>query len=91
MTLVRTITKPWAPEILVALTSRACRFNRLAADLGGLADRTLFRRLVELQDAGLVERLVDCGPPIRVSYQLTAAGGRAARAVQQLTLLEEVG
>ena len=37
-------------------------------------DRVLTERLRELEAEGIVERLVDPGPPVRVSYRLTSRG-----------------
>jgi DNA-binding HxlR family transcriptional regulator len=39
-----------------------------------IADRMLAARLKELESRSLVVRKVDPGPPVRVSYELTAAG-----------------
>jgi DNA-binding HxlR family transcriptional regulator len=50
------------------------------AGIPGISDRVLTERLRELEQEGLVERLVDPGPPVRVSYRLTARG----RAVQPI-------
>jgi DNA-binding HxlR family transcriptional regulator len=48
------------------------------ADIGkavpGLSDRLLSQRLRELEDEGLVERDVESGTPVRVTYSLTEAG-----------------
>ena len=56
------------------------RFNQLLMGIPGISDRVLTERLRELEYEGLVERLVDPGPPVRVSYRLTARG----RALQQV-------
>jgi DNA-binding HxlR family transcriptional regulator len=50
------------------------RFNQLLTGIPGISDRVLTERLRELENEGIVERLVDPGPPVRVSYQLTARG-----------------
>lgn len=50
------------------------RFNQLLMGIPGISDRVLTERLRELELEGLVERLVDPGPPVRVSYRLTASG-----------------
>jgi DNA-binding HxlR family transcriptional regulator len=50
------------------------RFNQLLMGIPGISDRVLTERLRELEYEGLVERLVDPGPPVRVSYRLTASG-----------------
>jgi DNA-binding HxlR family transcriptional regulator len=56
------------------------RFNQLLMGIPGISDRVLTERLRELEYEGLVERLVDPGPPVRVSYRLTQRG----RALQQV-------
>src|SRR5258708_17374409 len=63
----------WAPEILLALAERPRRFNWLLQDIIGISDRMLAVRLRELEDAHLVERHVETGPPIAVYYRLTDA------------------
>jgi len=50
------------------------RFNQLLTGIPGISDRVLTERLRELETEGIVERLVDPGPPVRVSYRLTARG-----------------
>ena len=50
------------------------RFNQLLGGIPGISDRVLTERLRELETALVVERLVDPGPPVRVSYRLTARG-----------------
>jgi DNA-binding HxlR family transcriptional regulator len=56
------------------------RFNQLLMGIPGISDRVLTERLRELEYEGLVERLVDPGPPVRVSYRLTQRG----RALEQV-------
>ena len=50
------------------------RFNQLLSGIPGISDRVLTERLRELEAEGIVERLVDPGPPVRVSYRLTSRG-----------------
>ena len=40
----------------------------------GLSDRLLSQRLRELEEEGLVEREVESGTPVRVTYSLTEKG-----------------
>ena len=61
------------------------RFNQLLGSIPGISDRVLTERLRELESAGLVERLVDPGPPVRVSYRLTASGRALEPVVQAVT------
>ena len=79
----------WAPEVILALAEGPKRFNVLLRELN-LADRQLSPRLRGLEDLGLLTRHVDAGPPVRVTYSLTAAGQRyipALRALQEVAAL----
>src|SRR5258707_8804782 len=72
----------WMLAILWASAEEgAVRFNEFKQALEGIPPRTLALRLVDLQDAGHLERraLPDTPPP-RVEYPLTPAG-RKLRAV----------
>lgn len=68
------IGKRWSGAVLRALMGAPIRFNQLLTGIPGISDRVLTERLRELESESLVERLVDPGPPVRVSYRLTAAG-----------------
>lgn len=65
--------RPWNGVLLRALEPGPRRFSALG-DALGIGDRMLSCRLKELEAAGLVDRLVDPGPPVRVSYTLTPVG-----------------
>ena len=65
----------WTIEILAALyIAGDRRFNELRTLLRGISSRTLSDKLTTCQEHGLVERVVDEGPPIRVTYRLTSHG-----------------
>ncbi|MES2642114.1 MAG: helix-turn-helix domain-containing protein [Myxococcota bacterium] len=66
--------KPWNGLLLKALMGGELRFSVLAEHMAPIGDRMLSCRLKELEAAGLVSREVDPGPPVRVSYALTAVG-----------------
>ncbi|CAN5407339.1 helix-turn-helix domain-containing protein [soil metagenome] len=66
--------KPWNALILNVLQPGALRFTELAARAQGPGEKILSARLKELEACGLVERTVDPGPPIKVSYALTLKG-----------------
>src|SRR3979411_3511036 len=68
------IGKAWGGAVVKALLPAPARFNQLLAGIPGISDRVLTERLRELETEGLVERLVDPGPPVRVSYRLTSRG-----------------
>jgi DNA-binding HxlR family transcriptional regulator len=63
----------------------AVRFNEFKQALEGIPPRTLAQRLVELEEAGVLERrvLADTRPP-HVEYQLTQAGRRLGALVDAM-------
>ena len=71
---IELIGKRWTGAVLRALMPAPARFNHLLMGIPGISDRVLTERLRELEYESLVERLVDPGPPVRVSYRLTARG-----------------
>ena len=71
---IELIGKRWTGAVVKALIPGPARFNQLLAGIPGISDRVLTERLRELETEGLVERLVDPGPPVRVSYRLTSRG-----------------
>src|SRR2546428_11753081 len=71
---IELIGKRWTGAVVKALLPGPARFNQLLAGIPGISDRVLTERLRELETEGIVERLVDPGPPVRVSYRLTSRG-----------------
>jgi DNA-binding HxlR family transcriptional regulator len=66
--------RPWTALILNLLQAGPLRFSELAERARGPTDKVLSVRLKELEGRGLVQRHVDPGPPIKVSYELTTCG-----------------
>jgi DNA-binding HxlR family transcriptional regulator len=73
-TAVEVLGRPWNALILNVLQGGPLRFTELAAAARGPGDKVLSARLKELERCGLVERLVEPGPPVRVRYELTSCG-----------------
>ena len=76
----------WMLAVLWASAEEgAVRFNEFKQALEGIPPRTLAQRLVELEDAGVLERRVatDTRPP-RVEYRLTAAGRKLGALVDAM-------
>jgi DNA-binding HxlR family transcriptional regulator len=71
---VELIGRRWAGAILYALTDGPLHFAELKESVPGMSDRLLSCRLKELEQAGLVQREVQPGNRVRVSYELTAKG-----------------
>jgi DNA-binding HxlR family transcriptional regulator len=71
---VELIGRRWAGAILYALTDGPLHFGELREAVPGMSDRLLSCRLKELEKAGLVQREVQPGNRVRVSYDLTDKG-----------------
>ena len=67
-------------SILYASYDGAVRFNEFRQALGSIPPATLAARLLELEDAGVLQRFVIADRPPRVEYRVTS-GGRALRPV----------
>ena len=73
------LERRWTVSILWASSEGASRFNELKQAVGEIPPRTLAQRLVDLEDAGLIERhVIDARPP-RVEYVLTPTDADCAR------------
>jgi DNA-binding HxlR family transcriptional regulator len=81
---IELIGKRWTGAIVCVLTERPMRYAELGKAIPGLSDRLLSQRLRELEEEGLVERRVEAGTPVRVTYLLTASGGELGPAIQEL-------
>jgi DNA-binding HxlR family transcriptional regulator len=76
--------KRWSGLVVDLLLQRPARFSELARAVPGLSERVLGERLRELEEAGVVERTVDPGPPITVTYALTELGAGLEPAMAEL-------
>lgn len=79
------LSSRWTIEILATLyIIGESRFNQLRTLLRGISSRTLSDKLTRCTENGLVERLVEDGPPIRVKYRLTDHGRNAGKLLSPL-------
>ena len=75
----------WTVEILATLyIAGERRFNEMRKLLRGISSRTLSDKLTKCAESGLIERIVEDGPPIRVKYRLTDHGRDAGRLLSPL-------
>jgi DNA-binding HxlR family transcriptional regulator len=81
---IELIGKRWTGAILSSLTDGPLRFGELARAIPGLSDRLLSQRLRELEREDLVERTVEPGTPVKVTYALTPKGAELGPAIQEL-------
>ncbi len=68
------LTKRWTGGVMLALSRGADRFSQIQAMVQGISGRLLSARLRELEQHGLVERVVTPTMPVSVSYALTDRG-----------------
>jgi DNA-binding HxlR family transcriptional regulator len=81
---VELVGKRWSGAILSALAGGPCRFGELNQKVPGMSDRLLSQRLRELEAKDLVERSVEAGPRVRVTYSLTPKGQDLDPALREL-------
>ena len=77
--------KRWNGVLLGSLVQGPAGFAELKRAVPGISDPVLSDRLKELVGAGLITRAVEEGPPLSVSYQVTAAGQALMPVLQSLT------
>jgi len=76
--------KRWNGMILGVLGGGPASFVELRKAVTGIGDTVLSDRLTELTELGLVSRSVGAGPPLTVSYDLTAAGREVVPTLSEL-------
>lgn len=81
---VELIGARWSGAILQALFAGHHRYADLRAVIPGISDTMLAQRLRELEGAGVIERQVVPGPPIRTAYSLTEKGRDLAPVIEAL-------
>jgi DNA-binding HxlR family transcriptional regulator len=82
---VELIGRRWTGAILAVLLEHGpLRFSEISQGVPELSDRLLSERMKELEARGLVARHVEPGPPVRVTYELTAMGHELQPALDEL-------
>lgn len=76
-------------SIIWASHEGAQRFNEFAQSLGSIPPATLATRLVELEEAGILERRTIEGRPPRTEYRLTPRGQQLRGLVSSLRRLAQ--
>lgn len=64
----------WKPAILFGLFKGKMRYNVLLKSIPGISERMLVAQLRELEQHGLLKRIVYPEVPPRVEYELTSMG-----------------
>lgn len=82
--LLEVALRKWSLPVVLALRRCGGRFNEVKALLPGITARALTLSLKALQDAGLVERVVEEEYPPRPRYGLTPRGRRLVPVLDRL-------
>jgi DNA-binding HxlR family transcriptional regulator len=82
--IVERVGRRWNSSILLAVARGASRFTEIVARVDGLSDRMLAARLKELEQIGLIDRIVEPTIPVSVRYRLTARGQDLLASLQPL-------
>ena len=78
------IGRRWNGAIIFMLLKQTCRFAALRDGIPDITDRMLSERLQELEQEGVVERVVIPETPVRVEYSLTKKGRALASAIDSI-------
>jgi len=70
------LERRWVLQVVYAAHAGAVRFNEFRQAVGPVPPRSLAARLVELEQAGILERVVIDARPPRAEYRLTELGTR---------------
>ncbi|TLS52114.1 helix-turn-helix transcriptional regulator [Paenibacillus antri] len=76
--------KRWTGLILQALLNGQRRFKEVAESVPGVSDRMLSERFKELEEAGIVRRIVYPETPVRIEYTLTERGAALRPVIEHL-------
>jgi len=78
------LERRWLISIVFAALSGALRFNEFVEAVDGISPRMLSERLRDLEQAGLIERIVSPTMPPTVEYRLTPRGRALAPLMEAL-------
>ena len=82
--IVERVGRRWNSGILLAVARGASRFTEIVARVDGLSDRMAAARLKELEQLGLIDRIVEPTTPVSVRYRLTVRGQDLLASLQPL-------
>jgi DNA-binding HxlR family transcriptional regulator len=82
--IVERVGRRWNSSILLAVARGASRFTEIVARVDGLSDRMAAARLKELEQLGLIDRIVEPTTPVSVRYRLTVRGQDLLASLQPL-------
>jgi DNA-binding HxlR family transcriptional regulator len=71
---VELVGRRWTGALIRVLLQGRARYHELRAAIPAISDRMLSERLRELEQEGVIERVVVPETPVRVEYELTEKG-----------------
>ena len=80
------VTGKWQSLIIFCLEDGPLRFSALKRVVGDITQRVLTENLRSLERDGFITRTVDEGPPVAVSYELTARGEELCQVLKPLAI-----
>jgi DNA-binding HxlR family transcriptional regulator len=83
------LERRWTVSIIWASHEGAVRFGEFTQSLGSIPPATLATRLLELEEAGILERITIDGRPPRTEYRLTQRGRELSDLVGALRRLAQ--
>jgi DNA-binding HxlR family transcriptional regulator len=83
-TLAGLLERRFSVSVIWASYEGATRFGEFVQSVGPVPPATLAARLAELEDAGVLERVMVDGRPPRAEYRLTTRGQALAELVSAL-------
>ncbi|MCE4611115.1 MAG: helix-turn-helix transcriptional regulator [Desulfurococcales archaeon] len=81
----RLLSRKWSLVIVYYLLFGEKSFTELERLIRGISSKTLSETLTEMVEMGVVERVVDPGPPVRVKYRLTDMGRELRSVIVELS------
>lgn len=79
----------WKTIILFQLKYGKTSLSQLEKDIEGISQKMLLQQLKELQEFGLVDKIVYPGYPLHVDYFLTEAKGK--KILEAIQIMQEIG
>ena len=85
--MLKLLAGKWKPEIFRLATDGPLRFSSLLREIEGINKQTLFVALRELEEAGLLEKVVVREKPLHIEYYLSESGKSLVPVFRQLEKL----
>ncbi|MBC9812244.1 helix-turn-helix transcriptional regulator [Crocinitomicaceae bacterium CZZ-1] len=82
--LLKLLSGKWKPEIFRLAVNTPLRFNTLLKQLEGANKQSLATALKELEESGLLDKIVIREKPLHIEYNLTEKGKSLIPVLEQL-------